>query len=183
MYARLSDPKVQEKFRAENIRFNSMLRTSIVPTIIHGGFRENVIPGEAEATLDIRALPDENIDQLMETLRKLVNDPAVTIKRRSAGQRRPAAPPSRIDSEMFQALERAQQKVFPGSITLPVMQTGATDSAQLRAKGVQAYGISIPRTDDDTGRIHGNDERISVEALGKFVEYLHTAVMDVAAAK
>jgi acetylornithine deacetylase/succinyl-diaminopimelate desuccinylase-like protein len=183
MYTRLSDPKVQEKLRAENIRFNSMLRTSIAPTIVHGGFRENVIPAEAEATLDIRALPDENIDQLMETLRKLVNDPAVTIKRRPAGQRRPAAPPSRIDSEMFQALERAQQKVFPGSATLPVMQTGATDSAQLRAKGVQAYGIGIPRTDEDTRRVHGNDERIPIEAVGKFLEYLHAAVMDVAAAK
>jgi acetylornithine deacetylase/succinyl-diaminopimelate desuccinylase-like protein len=183
MYTRLSDPAVQEKLRATNIRLNSMLRTSIVPTIIRGGFRENVIPAEAEATLDVRALPDENIDQLIETLRKLVNDPEVTIERRGAGQRRPAASPSRLDSDMFHALERAQQKVFPGSATLPVMQTGATDSAQLRAKGVQAYGIGIPKTDEDTRRVHGNDERIPIEAVGKFVEYLYAAVIDVAGAK
>jgi acetylornithine deacetylase/succinyl-diaminopimelate desuccinylase-like protein len=183
MYTRLSDPAVQEKLRATNIRLNSMLRTSIVPTIIRGGFRENVIPAEAEATLDVRALPDENIDQLIETLRKLVNDPEVTIERRGAGQRRPAASPSRLDSDMFHALERAQQKVFPGSATLPVMQTGATDSAQLRAKGVQAYGIGIPKTDEDTRRVHGNDERIPIEGVGKFVEYLYAAVIDVAGAK
>ena len=183
MYTRLSDPAVQEKLRATNIRLNSMLRTSIVPTIIRGGFRENVIPAEAEATLDVRALPDENIDQLISTLGKLVNDPEVTIERRGAGQRRPAAPPSRLDSEMFHALERSQQKVFPGSATLPVMQTGATDSAQLRAKGVQAYGISIPKTDEDTRRVHGNDERTSIEGLGKFVEYLWAAVIDVAGGK
>jgi acetylornithine deacetylase/succinyl-diaminopimelate desuccinylase-like protein len=183
LYRNVNDPKVQERLRTSNIRLNSMLRTSIVPTIIRGGFRENVIPAEAEATLDIRALPDENIDQLMETLRKMINDPEVKIVKRPAGQRRPAAAPSRLDSEMFQALERAQQKVFPGSATLPVMQTGATDSAQLRAKGVQAYGISIPKTDEDTRRVHGNDERIPIEGVGKFVEYLYAAVIDVAGAK
>src|SRR5262245_6858565 len=182
LYRRVQDPKVQAQLRATNIRLNSMLRTSIVPTIIRGGFRENVIPAEAEATLDVRALPDEDIDRLVETLSKLINDPEVKIEKRAAGQRRPAAAPSRIDSEMFQALERAQKKVFPGSTTLPVMQTGATDSAQLRAKGVQAYGISIPKTDEDTRRVHGNDERIPVEGVGKFVEYLYTVVTDIAAA-
>lgn len=183
LYRNVNNPKVQEQLRATNIRLNSMLRTSIVPTIIHGGFRENVIPAEAEATLDVRALPDENIDQLIETLRKMIDDPEVKIEKRAAGQRRPAAAPSRLDSEMFHALERAQQKVFSGSATLPVMQTGATDSAQLRAKGVQAYGIGVPKTDEDTRRVHGNDERIPIEGMGKFVEYLYAAVIDVAGAK
>jgi acetylornithine deacetylase/succinyl-diaminopimelate desuccinylase-like protein len=183
LYTHLNDPAVQEKLRATNIFLNSVLRTSIVPTIVTGGFRENVIPAEAEATLDVRALPDENIDQLIETLRRLINDPEVLVERRTAGQQRPAAPPSSLDSEMFHALERAQQKVFPGSATLPVMQTGATDSAQLRAKDVQAYGIGVPKTDEDTRRVHGNDERISTDALGKFVEYLYAAVIDVAGSK
>jgi acetylornithine deacetylase/succinyl-diaminopimelate desuccinylase-like protein len=183
LYTHLTDPAVQEQLRATKIRYNSMLRTSVVPTIIHGGFRENVIPAEAEVTLDVRALPDENIDQLIETMRKLINDPEVQVERRTAGQQRPAAPPSSINSEMFHALERAQQKVFPGSVTLPVMQTGATDSAQLRAKGVQAYGIGIPKTEEDTRRVHGNDERIPVEAVGKFVEYLYAAVIDIAGSK
>ena len=64
---------MQEKLRAGKIFYNSMLRTSVVPTIVRGGFRENVIPAEAEATLDVRALPDENMDELMATLRNLIN--------------------------------------------------------------------------------------------------------------
>ena len=51
---------------------NSMLRTSIVATMINGGFRLNVIPADAQATLDVRALPDENIEQLMETLSRVI---------------------------------------------------------------------------------------------------------------
>lgn len=183
MYRNLSDPKVQEQLRATNIQFNSMLRTSIVPTIVAGGFRENVIPAEAKATLDVRALPDEDIDQLIATLTKLINDPTVKIERRTDGQSRPAAPPSGINTEAFAALERAQKKVYPDAITVPLMQTGATDGAQLRAKGTQTYGIGVALTQEELGRVHGNDERVSIEQLGKFVEFLHAAVMDMAAAK
>jgi acetylornithine deacetylase/succinyl-diaminopimelate desuccinylase-like protein len=84
---------------------------------------------------------------------------------------------------MYHALERAQQKVWPGAVTLPIMQVGATDSAQLRAKGVQAYDIGIPETDQDRKRIHGNDERVNVEQLGKFVEYMWTVTTDMAGKK
>jgi hypothetical protein len=73
--------------------------------------------------------------------------------------------------------------MFSEAITLPIMQTGATDSAELRAKGVQAYGIGIPWDDDDLSRVHGNDERVSLDQLGKFVDYLWRAVVDIAAAK
>ncbi len=131
----------------------------------------------------MRALPDENIDELMATLRKVIHDPEVEVVRGDKLNDRPAGAPSSIHSEMFQALERAQAKLFPGAVTLPTMGTGATDSAQLRAKSVQGYGIGAPTSDDDALRVHGNDERIRLEGEGKFVEYLYTAVVDVVASK
>ena len=183
LYTHLDDPAVQEKIRLTHPPQYSMLRTSVVPTIIQGGFRENVIPSDAQATLDVRALPDENIDQLMVKLHEVINDPAIEIKRLQNGQTRPTTAPSSIHNEMFSALEHAQARVFPEAVTLPLMQTGATDSAQLREKGVQAYGIGIPHTDDDARRVHGNDERVSIDGLGKFVDYLTVAVMEVASSK
>jgi acetylornithine deacetylase/succinyl-diaminopimelate desuccinylase-like protein len=183
LYTHLEDPAVQQVLAASHISQNSMLRTSIVPTIIKGGFRVNVIPADAEATLDVRALPDENVEELMSTLREVINDPEIEIKRSDKTNDRPAGAPSSIHSDMFQALERAQGKLFPGAVTLPMMGTGATDSAQLRAKGVQAYGIGAPTSDDDALRVHGNDERIRMEGEGQFIEYLYTAVVDVAASK
>ena len=90
-YTHLDDPKTQAYLRANEIGLNSMLRTSISPTIIKGGFRENVIPAEAEATLDIRALPDEDMDRFIATLQQLVNDPQIEITRTVGGQTRPAA--------------------------------------------------------------------------------------------
>jgi acetylornithine deacetylase/succinyl-diaminopimelate desuccinylase-like protein len=186
LYAALEDPAksaaAQEKIRVTNGGYNSMLRTSVVPTIINGGFRSNVIPADAEATLDVRAVPDEDIDALMATMRKLIDDPAVEIVPPPRGGRAPS-PPSGLGTEMFRALERTQAKIFPGAATLPLMLTGATDSAQLRPKGVHAYGLGSIMGDEDRARIHGNDERMSVEGLGKFVEFIYWAVVDVAGAK
>jgi acetylornithine deacetylase/succinyl-diaminopimelate desuccinylase-like protein len=186
LYTHLEDPAnsemIQEKIRAQYGIYNSMLRTSIVPTIIKGGFRSNVIPGDAEATLDVRAVPDEDIGALAASLRKLINDPAVEVIP-PAALGRPATAPSKLESDMFRALEGAQAKLFPSVVTLPMMLTGATDSAQLRAKGVQAYGLGSVAGDRERASIHGNDERISIEGLGKFVEFIYWAVVDVAASK
>jgi acetylornithine deacetylase/succinyl-diaminopimelate desuccinylase-like protein len=177
LFMNLADPAVQEKLRASYIEYNSMLRTSLVPTVIKGGFRVNVIPGDAEASIDIRAVPGEDTPAMVARLRDLINDPLVEIIPPTAG--RPAAPPSSIHSEMFLALERAQARVFPGAVTLPTMLTGGTDSAQLRAKGVHAYGVG----DLDLERIHGNDERMSIKNIGSFVELIYRAVADVAASR
>jgi acetylornithine deacetylase/succinyl-diaminopimelate desuccinylase-like protein len=160
-----------------------MLRTSIVPTIINGGFRLNVIPAQAEATLDVRALPDEDMTSLKAQLARLINDPRVEIVDAAGPNPRPATPPSGLNTDMFHALEHAQQKVFPGIPTIPIMQAGATDSSELRAKGVQAYGIGTPSNMDDRSRIHGNDERVEIAGFGKFVDFLYAATLEIAGAK
>ena len=167
---------IQDQLRRSDIGINSMLRTSISPNIITGGFRRNVIPADAEAELDIRALPDEDLDRFLATLRDLIDDPAVEVTRPTS--MRPAAPPSSPNSEMFQTLERVQGEMFPNAITLPTMLVASTDSAQVRARGVQAYGIGMIR--DDLSGVHGTDERLSIDGLGLFLEYLYRVVVEVA---
>jgi acetylornithine deacetylase/succinyl-diaminopimelate desuccinylase-like protein len=176
----LVGPVVQEILRKNYLQYNSMIRTSISPTIFRAGFRSNVIPGDAEATLDVRAVPDEDMDKLASDLKRIIDDPMVEIIRSAAG--RPAPPASSADSEMFRALERTQAAMFPGAVTLPAMLTGATDMSFLRAKGVQSYGIAAPALESEVGA-HGNDERISMDGFGKFVEFIYRTVIDVAAAK
>lgn len=183
LYTHLEDPvagpMVQEILRRKQPSFNSMLRTSISPTILKAGFRSNVIPADAEATLDVRAVPDEDMDKLVADFKRLIDDPAVEIVRSAGG--RPAPPPSPIDSELMRALEKVQAGMFPGAVTVPLMLTGATDMSFLRAKGVQAYGIAAPALEGDAGA-HGNDERISVDGFGKFVEFIYRTVVEVAGA-
>ena len=61
-------------------RHSSMLRTSVSPNIFTGGYRSNVIPSEAKATLDVRALPDEDPAKFLEQVKQVVNDPAVDVR-------------------------------------------------------------------------------------------------------
>lgn len=186
LYAHLEDPVVgpqaQVIIRQTNFLHNSMLRTSISPTVIKGGFQANVIPADAIATLDVRMLPDEDMTAFTARVRQVINDPAVDVTM-AGGKLRPATPPSPIDSDMFRALERAQAKVFPGAVTLPQMDAFATDSAQLREKGVQAYGISPVTSAEDNARMHGNDERIKIATIKSFFELVWVAVTDVAGAR
>lgn len=175
-------PFIDAYFKEHEPAHFSILRTSITPTMLRAGFRSNVIPSDAEAYLDVRTLPDENLPKLWAELVRVIDDPAVeVIPPKRTG--RPATPPSRLDTAMFRALEQAQQRLFPGAVTLPSMLTGATDMAQLRAHGVEAYGIGpvIDSADGDGGGAHGDDERLAEISLYKFVEYVWYAVRDVAA--
>ena len=162
----------------------SILRTSVVPTILKAGFRSNVIPSEAEATLDIRALPDEDMPKLYAEIRKQIADPLVEVV---PGPRdaRPFGKPSPLDSDLFHALENTQRKMYPGAITIPGMLTGATDMAQLRAKGVKAYGFG-PVVEESEFELHGahsDQERMRETSVYGLTHYLWETVLQIAASK
>jgi acetylornithine deacetylase/succinyl-diaminopimelate desuccinylase-like protein len=160
-----------------------MLRTSVVPTILKAGVGANVIPSEAEATLDIRALPDEKIDAFYAELAKVIGDPAVKVER--LPQTRPASPASKLGTEMYQAMERAAKTIYPGATVIPSMSTGASDMAQLRAKGIQSYGVGPASTEADQINYpaHGDVERLAESSLYPFVQYVWNVVTEVAARK
>jgi acetylornithine deacetylase/succinyl-diaminopimelate desuccinylase-like protein len=170
-------------FRDHDPSHYSILRTSVVPTMLNGGFRANVIPSEAEAYLDVRALPDEDFEKFMGELRRVIGDPSVEVSLANRAGR-PIAAPSRLDTEMYRALEKVGDRMF-NAPTLPGMLTGATDMAQLRAKGVQAYGVGPVAAAGlgPLGGAHSDDERISVTGLMKMIEYMWDAVLEVAAAQ
>ena len=185
-YTKLLQPgnsdEAQEYLAINEPRLYSTLRTSISPNIIKGGYRSNVIPSEAEATLDIRAVPDEDLPKFFDEMKKIINDPAVEIVRNTSG--RPPSPPSRLDTEAFRVLEDANKRIY-NVVTLPTMLTGATDMAQLRAKGVQCYGVG-PMTDSEDGPkgfgAHSDQERILEEAIHKFVRFHLDIVLSLAKA-
>lgn len=161
----------------------SISRSSVAPTVIDAGFRRNVIPSEASAMLDIRMLPDEDVEGFYEQLAAVIDDPRVEIVPEHIY--RPAAPPSAIDNEMFQTLERVAKRMYPDATVLPIMQTGATDMSQVRARGMQAYGIGPARSVQEINSgfgAHGDNERISEDAFVDLVRYLWNVVIEIAAA-
>lgn len=177
---------VREYFAEHEPTYYSMLHTSISPNIIQGGFQSNVIPSEATATLDIRALPDENIDAFFDQMRQVINDPAVqVVATQRGGSGRPIPPPSSITSEAYHQLEAAFENVYHVPV-LPLMQTGATDMAQVRAQGVQCYGVGAMTDEEDGPKgfgVHSDQERILEEAVYKHLQLWWQAVNSIAGAK
>ena len=166
-------------FMKSEPRHASMLRTSVSPNIFNAGYRVNVIPSEAKATLDVRMLGDEDTVAFLETIRKIVNDSAIAIAY-VARDVRPATPPANLNSEAFKAIEAAVTKHY-NTLTLPTMSTGATDMAYLRSKGVECYGIG-PATDYEDGAkgfgAHSDQERILEAELHRFVRFQWDLVRD-----
>jgi acetylornithine deacetylase/succinyl-diaminopimelate desuccinylase-like protein len=162
----------------------SMLHTSISPDIISGGFQINVIPSQAEATVDIRALPDENMPAFYDMMRKVINDPSVEVIPENKNAR-PGAAPSRIDSDVYHAIEAAHRRIYQVP-TIPTMSTGATDMAFLRAKGMQCYGVGIAVDDEDADKgfaAHSDQERIREDSLYWFLQFQWDVLTNVAMSK
>lgn len=159
----------------------ALLHATGSPTQVSGGYRINVIPSEAKARLDVRLLPDDNPDAVLESLQQAIGDPAV----RAAFVPRDTRPAgtSRLDTEAFSAIERSVRRHYD-TRTLPMMLTAATDMAFLRAKGVQCYGVGPAIDAEDAPKgfgSHGDQERILETELHRFVRFTWDVVTELAA--
>ena len=171
--------EAQEKLREISPVFYSMIRTSIVPTILEGGYLKNVIPSEARATVDIRATPQEDPEELFSRLKRIMNEPNVDLTPHLVT--RPKHQPSGMKTDVFLAFEKVLGEKYPDAMILPWMSTGATDSAQLRAAGIESYGFGPGRGEWDlSGGIHGKDEYLYVKAFQDYVEILWEVVVEAA---
>jgi acetylornithine deacetylase/succinyl-diaminopimelate desuccinylase-like protein len=136
---------------SETPMYNSSMRNTCVATMLEAGHAENALPQRAKATVQCRLLPGESATAIRDTLARVVGDTAirVTIKGGPAG-----APP-----------EGAPESL------LPVMDPWTSDGSQFRRAGLPVYGVSGVFNDIDEDRAHGQDERVSAEALYEGVEF------------
>jgi acetylornithine deacetylase/succinyl-diaminopimelate desuccinylase-like protein len=158
---------------------NAVLRTGLSLTLLNGGIRSNVIPSEGTATFNVRTLPDDDITAIVAGMNRVAAEPQVTFRLDGAPAESP--PPSPVSTALYQAMEHAATAMAPGTVVIPFMSTGATDGAALRAAGIPTYGIlPMPLPMEDELRMHGDNERVPVPALGWAAEYLYRILIEVA---
>jgi len=142
---------------------NAGIRTTLAVTIIEGGTKENVLPMNARAILNLRILPGDTIKSVMSQVRQVIDDPRVFI--RIVNSAREPSPESHINSWAFRTLQRTIGEIFPKVLVAPFLVTGATDSFHYRElvpKGTYRFS-PIWLKPADLNRIHGTNERISIE--------------------
>jgi acetylornithine deacetylase/succinyl-diaminopimelate desuccinylase-like protein len=157
--------------------FDGLVRNIFVPTIIDGGFRANVLPGTAEATVNMRMLPGQKPRPLIRELRRVVADDRVEITPIVTGDEsveealdrfdeRAEQPPSRIDTELFTSLVAEGERQWPGVEVTPALFEAGTDATPWRQRGIPVYGVyPYPIALGDLQAMHGNDERVPIAGL------------------
>lgn len=158
---------------------HALIRNTIAPVIINGGFRGNVIPGSAVATVNLRLIPGSDPAALVRDIAHVIGDS--TIQLSIGGRTYEAAPESPRTTDLYRALEHAAHATFPGAEVTPYVFQAGTDAGAWRTKGVPVYGIyPYPIDADDLTRMHGNDERVSIASLQQGTEMIFRTLVEVA---
>lgn len=147
---------------AKNKFTNAIQGNTMTLTTLRAGVgdppKANVIPSSAEATIDCRLLPGVNAEEFISEIKARINDPRVTIERLSTV---PDPGASNPDTPLFQAIAAAAKKHYPAAVVTPALVPYGTDSVNLRAKGVIAYGLTPMALDSATfATMHSDEERI-----------------------
>jgi acetylornithine deacetylase/succinyl-diaminopimelate desuccinylase-like protein len=155
-----------DKALAEEIRPRT--KTTITPTIIHGGVKENIIPSECEAVFDCRVLPGQRVDETLSLIKSLLGDVGMDklsfeiIQMHDGNE-------STTQTPLYNAITSVLREFEPGCGVTPTLTTGGTDSRFFRETGSVCYGFHPMRPDEPNDmlekRMHGIDERITVENL------------------
>lgn len=154
---------------------NAMLRTTTALTIFNAGNKDNVLPGQAEATVNFRILPGDSQASVM-----------AHVKRAAANDRFElfalpgSAEPSEVtptDSTSYQLINRTVRELFPGTVVAPGLMVAATDSRHFGEVADHIYKFSPVRAKpEDLPRFHGNNERIALANLAELIRFYHRLV-------
>jgi len=174
-----------KKFRQDvekDESLNFLLRDTISLTMMGGSEQTNVIPSEAWANLDVRILPGGDPRALLEQIRRVVDDPNVTVEPLNAEFRQANYSPT--NTKLYEAVRKVSGKYFPGTPVVPHITSGYTENQRYRPLGIEAYGFTpYTATEEEGNTEHGNDERIRVEEVRRGPKILFDVVAAVAGGK
>jgi len=151
---------------------NATLRTTTAPTIFRAGTKDNVMPSRATATVNFRLLPGDTVASVIEHVRSVVNDPRVKLAPMAGEPPVEASPLSSVDSPNFKLMQRTVAQLFPQAVVAPFVFVAATDSRHYAPLTHDTYRFSpIPMNSEDVARIHGTNERITVDSFARSIDF------------
>ncbi len=165
----LFGPLVDAKLKKSDFS-RAMMGTTIAPTIIKGGFKENVLPREATAFINFRIHQRDSIESVLAHVKNAVADPEVEISV-SEGVGAEPSPVSQIGTGPWLWLTKVIGETFPKAMAVPYTVPGGTDSRHYAAITKDTYRFVPYELDtEDMERIHGRNERLSISAFAKAVQ-------------
>jgi len=170
------EPGFLERLQAHSSFLHALTRDTCSLTRMEASNKINVVPPEAWAEIDCRMLPDRPAEAFVQDLHDLLEGTGVEIEVLMAFT--PAVSPT--DTDLYGAIEAIVAEHYPGSRLVPAVSTGFTDSHFTRDAGIDSYGFDpLITAEKEWDRIHGNDERISVENFKRGLRDMFAIISEV----
>jgi acetylornithine deacetylase/succinyl-diaminopimelate desuccinylase-like protein len=172
----IGEPGFLERLQLHSAFLHALTRDTCSLTRMEASNKINVVPPEAWAEIDCRMLPDRPAEAFVQDVRDLLDGTGVEIEVLMAFT--PAVSPT--DTELYGAIEAIVAEHYPGSRVFPAVSTGFTDSHFTRDAGIDSYGFDpLVTAEKEWARIHGNDERVSVENFKRGLRDLFAIISEV----
>ena len=153
---------------------NASIRTTIAPTMLRAGIKDNVLPTRASAKVNFRIKPGETVESVLNYVRTVIDDERIIL---SVSQETDVAEPTSIsatDAFGFEIIQKTIQEIFPDVVVAPGLVIGATDGKYYQEVSENVYRfLPIKVTNDDLKRIHGIDERISLDGYEQVIQFYY----------
>ncbi|HAF47964.1 MAG TPA: hypothetical protein DCL08_01830, partial [Anaerolineaceae bacterium] len=168
---------VLKKQLARSNMLNASIRTTTAPTIVNAGVKDNILPGKAEAVVNFRIMPGDDLRSVYEMVLERINDERVrvsplegkTLEGESGWNPSPVAD---TESPYFTRLENLVRQAFPGSLTCPYLVLGGTDARRYAPVTANTFRFNPVRVSrEDLQGMHGVDESLSIENCAKMVSF------------
>lgn len=151
---------------------SAMVRTTVAVTQLQGSPGANVVAASARARLNVRIAPGSSVDAVVARLRRVVRDPAVSVRAIASDDPSPVAP---TDGEQFALLRAAVGEAYPEAVVTPYVMLGSSDARRFHAVWPHVYRFSpFAMTREQRWSIHGAGEHLTVDALGRGVVFYRT---------
>jgi carboxypeptidase PM20D1 len=158
---------------------NALVRTTVAPTVIRGGIKDNILPQSAEAMVNFRIRPGDTIASVIAHVRAVIDDQAVAIA--TIGASNDPLPLSSIDSDGYRALRAAAETIYPDAVVVPTLVVAGTDTHHYAAITFNSYRFEPVRLEaSDLDRIHGNNERIAVRDFADMIRFYSLTMRETA---
>ena len=169
-----------ERVFASDPSMDAMQRTTTAATIINGGVKTNVLPSRVKATVNFRILPGDTHDSVFEHVVGTIADDRIQVTKRR--ESRNPSPVSPVDSLGFKAIQKTVRDYFPTAIVTPYLVMGGTDSRYYSEISTNLYRFApFLYNNEDRERIHGTNERIEIDTLGRAAGF-YTRVIELTTA-
>lgn len=156
------EPVAETELWRLSASYNASLRTTCVPTLLEAGHASNALPQRAKATLNCRVLPGERLDDLEATLRQVLADEKILLRRLGEATEAPMPP---MTESLMDAIKAASEATWPGVRVVPSLLPGATDGRFLNNAGIWTYGVTGLFHAQGGSNAHGLNERLPIASL------------------